>query len=247
MQPKSFLETHQAVYILGYGGGLLAGDHIDITVQVKESASLSIHSQASTKVFKRTRNDEFSSQNMIAQIEASAFLCLLPEPVTCFSNAAYKQSQIFNLHKDASLLLLDWFTPGRVSRGEIYDFDYYYSENIINIDGKRLAREAYMLKDESGFPLKERMGKYKCFANIYMYGPKLYDLITETDRECTSNVIHRMSTSEPIMWSVSPIPFDHQKALVIRACAVDTITMREFLLTRFESIENEIGNLFSRI
>ncbi|KAJ3319072.1 hypothetical protein HDV06_006691 [Boothiomyces sp. JEL0866] len=242
MQPKSFLDNHQAVYILGYGGGLLAGDHVSIEVQVKESTLLSIHSQASTKVYKRTKDGQYSSQNMTVDVEANAFLCLLPEPVTCFSNAAYKQSQVFNLHRDSSLLLLDWFTPGRVSRGEIYDFDYYYSENIIYIDGKRFAREAYMLKDEDEFPLKERMGKYECFANVYMYGRRLDDLITETQTKCTSGVIHRKSTAEPIMWSVSPLRFDTENGLVLRACAVDTITMREFLQDRFESIEKEIGN-----
>ncbi|KAJ3255387.1 hypothetical protein HK103_006306 [Boothiomyces macroporosus] len=247
MQPKSFLDNHQAVYILGYGGGLLAGDHVSLSVHVKESASLSIHSQASTKVYKRIMDDQYSSQDMIVELEANAFLCLLPEPVTCFSKAAYKQHQIFNLHKDSSLLLLDWFTPGRVSRGEVYDFDYYYSENIINIDGKRFAREAYMLKDEEGFSLKERMGKYECFANVYMYGSRLDDLISETQMECTSNVIHRKGTAEPIMWSVSPLCFDAKHGLVLRACAIDTIAMREFLLARFKSIDNEIGNLFSRI
>lgn len=55
-------------------------------------------------------------------IESEALLCVLPDPLVCFKNASYNQSQIFNLASDANLVLLDWFTSGRYMKGERWAF-----------------------------------------------------------------------------------------------------------------------------
>ncbi|CAG8633583.1 7473_t:CDS:2 [Diversispora eburnea] len=56
----------------------------------------------------------------------------LPGPTTCFQSADYSQYQKFKLEDDiSSLIVLDWFTSGRMSRGERWEFANYKSGMVM--------------------------------------------------------------------------------------------------------------------
>ncbi|CAG8542955.1 5377_t:CDS:2 [Diversispora eburnea] len=58
----------------------------------------------------------------------NSMLLQLPGPTTCFQSADYSQYQKFKLEDDtSSLIVLDWFTSGRMSRGERWEFVNYKS------------------------------------------------------------------------------------------------------------------------
>ncbi|CEQ38953.1 SPOSA6832_00429, partial [Sporobolomyces salmonicolor] len=132
---RRFLAQAQCVYVIGYGGGLVAGDRVRMKVLVKEGTTLVMLTQGSTKVFK-TRPGRYltapgyasssssssscsppsTSQFYRLSVAASALLVLLPAPVTCFSRARYDQHQAVHLADGtSSLVLLDWYTSGRMA------------------------------------------------------------------------------------------------------------------------------------
>ncbi|KAF8973702.1 UreD urease accessory protein-domain-containing protein [Flammula alnicola] len=142
------------VYLLTYGGGLVGGDEVDLAVNIELGARLILLSQGTTKVFKTrpgrrlasikiedpcfalTSNHDdaraFSTrQTLDFRIAPKSLLLLLPEPVTCFRDAFYSQSQRFHIQEDGSAVILDWITSGRVSIGEEWAFSHYYSVNEI--------------------------------------------------------------------------------------------------------------------
>ncbi|KAJ1813250.1 hypothetical protein LPJ56_005226, partial [Coemansia sp. RSA 2599] len=150
-------------YILSYGGGIVHGDQIHVDVSVGSGCALLLLTQGSTKVYrhragrppsylKNDRNDakfdiHQTYQTMIVDVEPGALLCLLPDPVTCFKGALYNQRQAVRLHDcSSSLVLLDWMTSGRMSRGERWDFAKYFSVNIVALGTPRekLRREQWM-------------------------------------------------------------------------------------------------------
>jgi urease accessory protein len=248
MKPKSHSNDHQAVYILSYGGGLLSGDLIEIQVTVDSECQLSLHSQASTKVYKRTGLLS-AAQNMSCFVKENGLLAILPEPVTCFSQSAYKQHQSFYLERFGSLVLLDWMTSGRQSRGESWDFDSFQSENKVYLDGQLIVRDAWLLDSEMG-NLEKRMGSYQCIANLILIGPKLTQTIEETIQNHKKQVVYKNNSLKkvPIIWSLSNIMNDGQViGVMIRAASVDTIQMRQFLTTQLQSIPSDILDYFSRI
>ena len=125
-----------ALYLVGYGGGLVSGDTVSLDVDVGSDCTLLILTQGSTKVFKtRTTNptvgvstSTFSTatasctasgvetrQGFRFLIRPRATLVLLPDPVTCFASARYDQVQRFDLRPGASCVVLDWLTPGRTA------------------------------------------------------------------------------------------------------------------------------------
>lgn len=123
-------------------------------------------------------------------MQKDGLLLLLPDPVTCFSDAAYNQIQTFKLEEGSSVALLDWITAGRMSRGEEWDFAAYRSINEIWLSDKRIARDALLLeRDQSERrSVKDRMAPYNCYACLFLCGPK-----TESAIESLSESYHRIS------------------------------------------------------
>lgn len=100
------------VFLLSYGGGLVGGDKINLSIDVQPRAKLSIVTQGHTKIFRSATPDIVTRQNLNVEIKDGAALCLLPDPVQPFESSIYEQIQIFKLTTGGSLCLLDWVTKG---------------------------------------------------------------------------------------------------------------------------------------
>ncbi|KAK4203297.1 UreD urease accessory protein-domain-containing protein [Triangularia verruculosa] len=119
------------VYLLSYGGGLVAGDHVNLKVDVRSQAKLSMVTRGHTKVFTTTSPEIVTRQEMRVSIASEGALCLLPDPVQPFAGSVYEQKQVFRMEEDASLCLLDWVTQGRIARGENWSFVRWIGRNEI--------------------------------------------------------------------------------------------------------------------
>ncbi len=89
------------IYAATLGGGLVGGDQIRLTAEVEAEARAVITTQASTKVY---RSLTPSTQTVSATLDSGAFLAVLPDPVVCFADADFAQTQRYDLHEDASLV-----------------------------------------------------------------------------------------------------------------------------------------------
>ncbi|KAL3467861.1 UreD urease accessory protein-domain-containing protein [Aspergillus heterothallicus] len=163
------------LYLLTYGGGLLPGDQIDVSITLEPQTRLVVTTpQGSTKIFKtetspgRTLSDK-SRQALDVRIGREAALCYLPDPSAPFKDSRYEQIQRFTVDSTAkdsargSLCVLDWVTQGRISRGENWNFHVWKGKNeiwmtdepLITDDGtkkskrKLLLRDALILNDET--------------------------------------------------------------------------------------------------
>ncbi|KAF4338169.1 urease accessory [Fusarium beomiforme] len=136
------------VFLLSYGGGLVAGDGVNLTIHVKPQAKLSIATQGHTKIFKSPTVDVITTQNLDVTIDDGASMCLLPDPVQPFEDSVYAQKQIFKLKDQASLCLLDWVTQGRVARGENWSFRKWTGRNEIWLqDPQSISVDRLLVRD----------------------------------------------------------------------------------------------------
>ncbi|GAA6047263.1 hypothetical protein JCM3770_001856 [Rhodotorula araucariae] len=165
---RRFLPAVQCAYVIGYGGGLVAGDRVRLRVEVGHGATLVLLTQGSTKVFKvrpgryltAPELSESSTTQQLYRLSVlpSATLVVLPAPVTCFSRARYAQRQAVRLaDASSSLVLLDWYTSGRMAlgggdNGEAWEFERYKSENEVWLGGRRIAKDVLLLEDETPSP-----------------------------------------------------------------------------------------------
>lgn len=140
-QQQGQVKAVSAIYVVGYGGGLVSGDSVSLDVDVGSRCTALVLTQGSTKVFK-TRNSAptttvstatyaSAQQTAVATtgvtagtkqvyrflVRPNSTLILLPDPVTCFAEARYDQVQRFDLRDrtTSSLVVLDWITSGRHS------------------------------------------------------------------------------------------------------------------------------------
>jgi urease accessory protein len=134
----------QAALTLLHLGGILAGDHYRLQIELEPGADAQIVGAAATQVYRMPAGE--ATQTLDIRLEANSRLIWTPEPLILFAGARFHQSTRITLAPGASLTLLDIFTPGRLARGECFQFDDYTSQlDICDMNGKLLAAEQIRL------------------------------------------------------------------------------------------------------
>ncbi|MCH2211570.1 MAG: urease accessory protein UreD [Fuerstiella sp.] len=160
-----------------FGGGLVAGDRIEMQVGVGPGARAVLATQSSTKVY-RSDTDADCTQILGATVGRDGLMVVAPDPVTCFRGARYSQKQIIRLHPDATLVYVDWLTSGRRARGECWAFSRYRTRLDLYRAGERYLTDSLLLDPDDG-PLDSpfRMGPFHCFAMMVMCGPQTQEAV----------------------------------------------------------------------
>ncbi|CAO3621485.1 unnamed protein product [Cunninghamella echinulata] len=98
----------------------------------------------------KKRMEDTSTQTIKASISSGGILINMPDPVTSFKDSSFTSKQIIHLQDNTSqLVLLDWFTSGRMSRGEQWQFKYYASRIDIYLDQKLKIKDHMVLEDNN--------------------------------------------------------------------------------------------------
>ncbi|OCL03934.1 UreD-domain-containing protein [Glonium stellatum] len=167
------------VFLLTYGGGLVAGDTVHLNVTLDPTTKLILLTQGSTKIFKTPSRDVVSGQRTNVDFTLNAALCYLPDPVQPFEQSAFEQVQVYNLKESqGSMCVCDWVCEGRSARGEKWSFYKYTSKNevwsVTKEGKKRLLLRDNLILDESGkvaSSLVDRMDGLGVFGTIIIRGP----------------------------------------------------------------------------
>ncbi|KAG9950293.1 urease accessory protein UreD, partial [Aureobasidium melanogenum] len=175
------------LYILTYGGGIVAGDSLNLRIDLDTTTRLLILTQGSTKIFKAPTSSTISRQDMNMHLKPAAALVYLPDPVQPFAQSAFEQNQQFYIHHqqtlpNASICVLDWVCQGRKALGEDWNFFKYSSKNEVwlvdgtsGTDDKRLLLRDNVTLDASDeaiqTSLARRMDGLGAFGTLILYGP----------------------------------------------------------------------------
>eukprot|EP00638_Chattonella_subsalsa_P009949 CAMPEP_0117741254 /NCGR_PEP_ID=MMETSP0947-20121206/4803_1 /TAXON_ID=44440 /ORGANISM="Chattonella subsalsa, Strain CCMP2191" /LENGTH=315 /DNA_ID=CAMNT_0005557475 /DNA_START=175 /DNA_END=1122 /DNA_ORIENTATION=+ len=235
------------VYLLGYGGGLLSNDNINVSICLEEGATVALATQGSTKVYQPKTSLGKSCQTFQAQIKQDAFLAVVPGPVVCFKSARFQQVQEYWLEQNANLLLVDWFTSGRRERGEVWYFDLYQSKTAIYLDGKLLVFDPFTLK-----PQQQKkhwlMGNINAFATVFLVGKKLESTIESiSKKETRKSFKHQQASStasgedNSFFTSFSRLENPNQAAAVFRIMAKTTEALLSVLQENLQPVECLLG------
>lgn len=179
----------QLVFLLSYGGGLVAGDGIDLTVKVDKEARLAIATQGSTKIYEARKPDQWTYQRMHCTLAGKTGLALLPDPIQPFRDSRFRQQQIFKYAHDADLAVLDWVSEGRSANGEHWDFHQFTSLNEFWLEAedpstkpRLMLRDHLILGDSQNAGLdaaqsvRHQMQGAGIFATMFVRGPGMVKL-----------------------------------------------------------------------
>jgi len=162
-----------SAYLSSYGGGLVAGDEIQVDIEVADGARCYLSTQASTKIY-RNPDSRPCAQYFNASVGREAVLVVAPDPVSAFGGSSYRQRFQFQIEHDSGLAVVDWLSSGRSARGERWAFTRYESRIEVFMDGRRRVLDSLLLDAADGvLDSASRMGRFNCLATVMLLGDAL--------------------------------------------------------------------------
>jgi len=147
------------LYRMNTSPGLLAGDRLNMALTLENNSSLLLADQAATKVHTMPTNGPTERRtarvNYSIEVGDRATLEFFPEPLILFTDAALQQTTNIRMHPSAGLSWGEIVLPGRLARGERYQFQTYWSRLQISASGVETVSKQEQ-SEKRASPAKER-------------------------------------------------------------------------------------------
>ncbi len=155
-------------------GGILAGDHNHIQVELGAGAEATISGAAATQVYAMPAGA--ATQEIRLRLGVGSRLRWLPEPLILFADACFRQELRVDLAPEARLVLLDVVVPGRLARGEVFQFTRFESLlEIYDQAGTCLAAERARIEPRHADPsITGVFGTTPVLGSLYLLGDSLH-------------------------------------------------------------------------
>ncbi len=223
-------------YTMNTSPGLLAKDELKMSLQLEDNTNLYLTDQAATKVHPMPFEHSQATVDYQIELRREANLELVPEPIILYSDAALTQNISIKLDRTAKLFLSEIILPGRLAKGESYQFRYYFNRlKLTDLTGKLLFTDAIHLQGKSNL-FKDN----KLFAPLPIMGNAIA-VYPALDIELLSKELEAIQvTNFPnLMVATSVLPSDC--GLLIRAFANKTIQLKQYFKLALEHIRNLVN------
>lgn len=211
------------LYRMNTSPGLLAGDALKLSFVLDAGSQLYLADQAATKVHAMPEVGSRATVDYAIEVGDRATLEFLPEPLILFADAALKQTTEITLSDTAALCWGEIILPGRLARGEAYEFRECFSRVRVKKHGGRLwFTDAMKLTGK-----ENRFSQQALFASGKVIGTLLLILPAEI---ATKQVLAELSkavdslSSESLALASSVLP--QERGLFVRAVGQTTREMQ---------------------
>lgn len=156
------------LYMLNPSGGILQHDRLLTEIELEEGSRALVTTPSSTKFYKM--DDGHAEILNEITVGKDAVLEYLPEYNVPFAQSTTEQTNIFMLSKDSVLIASDMVTSGRVSRGEIFQFNKYSTKTSIYIDGRLVTYDRSVIEPKKLTPsVMGVMENFLSCGTMYIY------------------------------------------------------------------------------
>ncbi len=213
---KPYADEHALmVQVVNPTAGLFAGDALRSEVRVEGGARLHLSTPSASRVHWMA-----SGRAQVAQtffVARGGWLEFLPAPLMPQKNCRYQQRTRIETEGGAELFFVEMLAPGRVARGECFQFTELDWESNLLLDGRLIARERFMLRpaDESLHALQHPF-PHGYYASCYL----LTDRLTNVS-SCWDTI--RALNTKDLLLGVSPLM---EAGWSIRVLARDSLTLQ---------------------
>lgn len=138
------------VYLLNPSGGILQGDVLETDITLESNARAFVTTPSANKFYKMDEGHA-TLRNRIT-ISDGGVLEYMPEYNIPFAQSSVIQETTFNLTTGATLMAFEMIVPGRMEKGEFFEYDLYSSTISIRVDGKLVAHEIAKVEPKSADP-----------------------------------------------------------------------------------------------
>lgn len=120
------------IYVMNPSGGMVRGDSYVLDVSLEPGAEVFLTNQAATKIYRTPGGGV--RQLCAFRVGEGALLEYFPDPVIPFAGSLFSGETEVLLSQGSTVFLGEILAPGRVQRGEIFQFDRYYSRTRVRTE-----------------------------------------------------------------------------------------------------------------
>lgn len=148
-------------------GGIVQGDRYVYKIRLNDGAEAFITDTMATKIYKMDLN--YASKQVDVYLGKNSRLEFLPRETMVFIDSRWYQRATFHVSENSKLLYCEIFCPGRIARGEFWDFEIYSSKVVIEKDGKLVLNESTTFTRNDRDVLDVIFGDNKFYLKSYWY------------------------------------------------------------------------------
>lgn len=204
--------------------GLLGGDKLDIRITLAKNSSLSLGTQAFTRV-QAMNEGEFAEQQTQIELAEGSRLFYLPHPLVLHRDAAFKQATEVQLEANCVLIYGEIVAIGRVANNERFAFRAFSSHlnvQLLQNDGRirPLVRDCIQWHP-ANMPLTA-LSQMEDFSH---QGSLIYLNLTQNAQEikqCVQRLQTQLAEDKTVLAGISQL---HEGGLIVRVLGhrADTI------------------------
>jgi urease accessory protein len=157
------------VYVQSPTGGIAQGDRHRAEVRVEAGARAHVTTQSATKVLGMERN--YGHAETTLEVGPAGYLEYLPEPTILYGDARLYERIEADVAPDATLLLSSVVVPGRLARGEAFDYDRYRGTVTVRDDGGTVVADTVDLGGETPTDGPGVLGEDAVVGTLYVVAP----------------------------------------------------------------------------
>lgn len=222
----------ETVFVQSPTGGIVQGDRHDVTVSVETDAVAHVTTQSSTKVQSMQRN--YAAAETSLSVGEGGHLDYVPEPTILHGNARYCQELTVELAAGATAIVGDLVVPGRLARGERFDFERYLSRiRAEGPGGVLFADTTHIVPGESDPRAPGVLNEFTVYGTLFVVAPG-------RDTDELSDSLHGVSAETEARTGATELPND--AGVVVRALGDRAETVQAALHTAWNHARQELLN-----
>ncbi len=173
------------VYIMSPSGGILQGDRLRMDIHGHENTVFHITTQAATKIYRMEKN--YATQILNITLDKGSYAEFLPDMIIPYRDSRFYQEVNLRIHEDATCLYSEILSPGRVTYGESFLYEIFYSRfQATDLSGNfRCLDNMVFSPKTSNLRSCGILGNWDIAANFYLLTKKVDSKILNAEIERT--------------------------------------------------------------
>ena len=173
------------VYIMSPSGGILQGDRLRMDIHGHENTVFHITTQAATKIYRMEKN--YATQILNITLDKGSYAEFLPDMIIPYRDSRFYQEVNLKIHEDATCLYSEILSPGRVTYGESFLYEIFYSRfQATDLSGNfRCLDNMVFSPKTSNLRSCGILGNWDIAANFYLLTKKVDSKILNAEIERT--------------------------------------------------------------
>jgi len=220
----------ETVFVQSPTGGVAQGDRHDVTVTVEADAIAHVSTQSSTKVQSMACN--YAAAESSLRVGFSGHLDYVPEPTILHADSRYLQDLTVELSADATAVISDVVVPGRLARGERFEFERYLSRlRATGPDGLLFEDATHLTPADADPTAPGVLGEFTVYGTTFVLAP-------DRDAAELSDALHGVVADGEARAGATALP--NGAGVAVRALGDRAETVQATLHAAWDHARNEL-------